>query len=226
MITDISQFHSTEIQYALDGKPAVIIASPPCEEFSQANPKSKTPVAERIYRNGTARLLLDTIRIIGDLSPQVFVIENVTALLKQGGKEIIHQEFERVGVNDIYFNMIHAHKHGNPSKRLRLFISNIRLKLPRRSPPTVIDTIGDLPPLDMGTLLNPGTRVPNHELQPLTKGRQKQVRKVVWGRGTRHFKVSGTKCLVNWIRLHPNQIATSIIGNSRRNEILQNLVNW
>jgi DNA (cytosine-5)-methyltransferase 1 len=214
-IHDISQLHSIEIEDMLGGKPTIIIASPPCEEFSQANPKSRTLASERIYGNGTARLLLDTIRIIGDSSPNVFVIENVAALLQQGGKEIILREFERVGISDIFFNMIHAHQHGNPSKRLRLFISNIRLKLPRHTPPNVIDVIGDLPPLKTGALFNPGTRVPNHELQPLTKEKQKQVRKTTWGHGIRHFRISDTKTLANWVRLHPNQIATSIIGNSR-----------
>jgi DNA (cytosine-5)-methyltransferase 1 len=136
-------------------------------------------------------------------------------LLQRGGKEIVIHEFERVGINDLYFNMVHAHRHGNPSRRLRLFISNIKLKLPRRSPPTVIEAIGDLPPLELDSLLIPGTRVPNHELIPLTKEKQKQVRKAPWGHGTRHFKVSGTKNLENWVRLHPNQVSTSIIGNSR-----------
>jgi DNA (cytosine-5)-methyltransferase 1 len=212
---DISQLHSTEIESTLGGKPTVIIASPPCEEFSRANPKSTLPATQRIYGDGTARLLLDTIRIIGDLSPTVFIIENVVALLQQGGKEIVIQEFERVGIDDIYFNIIRAHKHGNPSKRIRLFISNLRLKLPQHAPLSVIDVIGDLPPLDMNALLNPGTRVPNHEFQTLTNEKQKQVRKTAWGRGTRYFKVSHKKSLVNWVRLHPNQIATSIIGNSR-----------
>ena len=207
--------HSTEIKHALGGTPSVIIASPPCEEFSQANPKSSVPAADRIYGTGTARLLLDTIRIIGDLSPEVFIIENVAALLHRGGKEVTLQEFNRVGINDVHFNMIHAHKHGNPSKRLRLFISNIQLKLPQQTPPNVIDVIRDLPPLGMNALLTLRTRVPNHELQPLTEEKQKQVRKTTWGRGTRHFRVSETKSLVNWVRLHPNQIATSIIGNSR-----------
>ena len=215
LLKDISQLHSTEIEFALGGKPNIILASPPCEEFSQANPRSKTPAAERIYSDGTAHLVLDTIRIIGDLSPDVFVIENVAALLQHGGKEIVVHEFERVGINDLFFNMIHAHQHGNPSKRLRLFISNFRLKMPRKSPPTVMEVIGDLPPLGLSALLAPRTRVPNHKLTPLTKEKQKQVRKTPWGRGTRHFRVSNTKSLENWVRLYPNQIATSIIGNSR-----------
>lgn len=215
LVRDISQLHSTEIGFELGGNPTIIIASPPCEEFSQANPKSRTPAAERIYGDGTARLLLDSIRIIGDFSPDVFIIENVAALLQQGGKEIILQELERVGFDNIFFNMIHAHQHGCPSKRLRLFISNLKLKLPRRPPPNVIDVIGDLPSLDIGAVFNLGTRVPNHVLHPLTKERLKYVRKTPWGRGSRHFKVSNTKNLVNWVRLYPNQVATSIIGNSR-----------
>ena len=96
--TDIHSVHSIQIEDALNGTPDVIIASPPCEEFSKANPSSKRPAAERIYGEGTAKLLLDAIRIIGDLTPQVFVIENVAALLNAGGKEIIQKELMQLSI--------------------------------------------------------------------------------------------------------------------------------
>jgi DNA (cytosine-5)-methyltransferase 1 len=37
---DISKLHSLQIGRALGGAPDIILASPPCEEFSLANPKS------------------------------------------------------------------------------------------------------------------------------------------------------------------------------------------
>ena len=75
---NIGGLHSIELERELGGTPDIIIASPPCEEFSQANPDSARSAAKRIYGTGTARLVLDTIRIIGDLAPDVFVIENCT----------------------------------------------------------------------------------------------------------------------------------------------------
>ena len=212
---DIHDLHSIQIEEVLGGLPDIIIASPPCEEFSRANPESQRPAAERIYGDGTARLLLDTIRIIGDLSPRVFVIENVAAILHAGGKEIIQREFERVGIDNVAFNLVRAHQHGIPSKRLRVFISNMRMDLPRKKALTVMESIGNLPALGLDALINPDETSPNHSLYPLSNDRLKKVRKTRWGQGARHFRVSRTKTLPNWVRLFPDRLSTSINGLSR-----------
>ncbi len=214
MCKDISTLHAMEVERAL-GRPDIIIASPPCEEFSRANPVSDTTAAERIYGSGTARLLLETIRLIGDLRPSVFVIENVAAILDKGGGPIIQSEFHRVGIEEVHFNMIRAHQHGNPSKRLRVFISNIKMSLPRRTPPRVFEVIGDLPPLGLEAIFCPGREVPNHVLKPLSETTLRMVQKTRGRRGMKRFRASGDKMLPNWVRLRPDQIATSIIGHSR-----------
>jgi DNA (cytosine-5)-methyltransferase 1 len=211
---DIGQLHSTILERLAGGRPDVVIASPPCEEFSRANPKSKSSAIERIYGTGTARLLLDTIRIIGDLEPSVFIIENVGAILESGGREIIRREFERVGIENVHLNMIRAHKHGNPSKRLRVFISNIRLNLPKQKAPTVIDTIGDLPALCIDALFSLNDEIPNHRIRPITEDKLKRVRKTRWGRGAKAFRVRD-RSMPNWVRLNPHQVSTSINGLSR-----------
>ena len=211
---DISSLHANEVFDIMGGPPDIIVASPPCEEFSLANPTSDSPAAERIYGTGTARLLLDTIRLISDLSPQVFVIENVAALMKGGGKEIAQKEFSRMGL-EVYFNLVRSHKHGNPSKRLRLFMSNIELILPRKRPPTVMEVISDLPPLDIDASFQYYEPVPNHNLTVVSDDKQKKIRKTSWGRGARHFRTTRKKVLPNWVRLYPDMVSTSIIGLSR-----------
>jgi DNA (cytosine-5)-methyltransferase 1 len=215
MQRNIGSLHSVELEHELGGPPDIIIASPPCEEFSQANPDSAISAAERIYGTGTARLVLDTIRIIGDLTPEVFVIENVAALIKAGGKEIVRRELERVGIDNVWFNLVRAHQHGNPSKRLRLFISNVKLNLPRGIPPRVIEAIGDLPPLDQAALFSSDREVPNHERLSVTEDKLKQIRRTRWRQGAKRFRASKKRSLPNWVRLSPDQIATSIIGLSR-----------
>ncbi len=211
---DIRALHSLEIQNLLGHPPDVIIASPPCEEYSLANPTSACPATERVYGTGTARLLLDAIRIIGDLEPEIFIIENVAAILREGGREIIRAEFERVGIDKLFFNMIRAEDHGNPSRRLRVFISNINLRLPRKRPPTVIEAIGDLPPLGIEALLSPSRSIANHQLRVLPANKQKLVRKARAGRGARFFQSRG-RIIPNWVRLYPDQVATSVNGLSR-----------
>ncbi len=213
--TDIHNLHSIQIEEALKGAPDIIIASPPCEEFSKANPNSRRSAAEKIYGEGTAKLLLDTIRIIGDLEPQVFVIENVGALLNGGGREIIQKEFERVGMDNLHINMIRAHQHGNASKRLRVFLSNIELKPPRNRAPNVMEAIGDLPRLGLSQLFTPRTDVPNHIDYPVAEDKLKAISKARWGQGVRRFRVSKNRSLPNWVRLYPNQLSTSINGLSR-----------
>jgi DNA (cytosine-5)-methyltransferase 1 len=211
---DVNKLHSQQIEDELGGTPDIIIASPPCEEFSKANPDSHKSATERIYGEGTAKLLIDAIRIIGDLSPKAFVIENVAAILLDGGKEIIKREFQRVDIDDLEFNLIRAHQHGNPSKRLRVFISNVLLKLPRKTPPTVMETIGDLPSLDLNQIFNPGEIISNHAVYPLTDDKMKSVRKTRWGQGAKHFRVK-KRSLPNWVRLFPDRFSTSINGLSR-----------
>jgi DNA (cytosine-5)-methyltransferase 1 len=210
--TNIHSLHSIQIEEALNGPPDVIIASPPCEEFSKANPDSKRSAAERIYGEGTAKLLLDAIRIIGDLAPQIFVIENVAALLNAGGKEIIQKEFKRVDIDNVYINMVRAHQHGNPSKRLRVFLSNIKLRPP---PPTVMEAISDLPGLGLNQIFSPEIVVPNHIDYPIAENKMKAISKTRWGQGVRRFRVSKTRSLPNWVRLFPDRLSTSINGLSR-----------
>ncbi len=215
LLHDIRALHSLTIERFLGGRPDIVIASPPCEEFSLANPTSERPAIERVYGEGTARLLLDAIRLIGDLEPQVYVIENVAALLRAGGRDIVLEEMERAGISNVNFNLIRAEEHGNPSRRLRLFISNIRLHLPRRRAPVVEEAIGDLPPLGLDALFSPQANdVPNHQLRLLPPSREKLVRKTRWGQGIRYFRSRG-RTIPNWVRLHPNQVATSVNGLSR-----------
>jgi len=212
---DIASLHANEVLDIMGGPPDIIVASPPCEEFSLANPTSDNPAAERIYGTGTARLLLDTIRLISDLSPRAFVIENVAALMKGGGKKIAQKEFTRMGLDDVTFNLVRSHRHGNPSKRLRLFISNIKLNLPKNTPPTVMETIGDLPPLGQDALFKYHEPVLNHTLTVISDEKQRKVSKTGWGRGARHFKARKKKALPNWVTLFPDMVSTSIIGLSR-----------
>jgi DNA (cytosine-5)-methyltransferase 1 len=153
--------------------------------------------------------------MIGDLEPEIFVIENVAALLQAGGREIVLKEFRRVGIDRVYFNLIRAHQHGTPSKRLRLFISNIKLQLSRSRPPSVEQAIGDLPPLGLDAILGTYNPVPNHELVPIVDSRMKLVRRSRFGQGVRHFRISKSKTQANWVRLHPRQLSTSINGLSR-----------
>lgn len=213
--TDISTLHANQIISILDGSPDIVLASPPCEEFSLANPKSAESAINRIYGDGSARLLLDAIRLIGDLNPSVFIIENVAAVLKGDGANVIRSELRRIGVDTIYFNLIRCHHHGNPSKRLRVFISNRKIRLPKAYALPVMNVIGDLPPLDVTAIVSPHECKPNHVFVPVSKAKSKRIRRTRWGYGAKRIRVSKKRTLKDWVRLHPKQVSTSIIGKSR-----------
>jgi len=160
----------------------------------------------------TLSLLL---HLVKSSAKPILIAEGLQQIEFTAKELIIKREFERVGIDNVEFNLIRAHQHGNPSKRLRVFISNLRIKPPRKNPPTVMETIGDLPSLDINEIFNPGQIFPNHEIYPLADDKMKSVRKTRWGQGAKHFRVSKRRSLPNWVRLFPDRLATSINGLSR-----------
>jgi Site-specific DNA methylase len=58
----------------------VVIGSPPCEPFTAANPNRMEDPADRLYVDPAGQLTLEFIRLVGELGPEVFVMENVAAL--------------------------------------------------------------------------------------------------------------------------------------------------
>jgi hypothetical protein len=53
-----------------------------------------------------------------------------------------------------------------------------------------MEAIGDLPSLDINEIFNPGKKISNHEIYPLSENKLKSVRKTRWGQGARYFLVS------------------------------------
>jgi DNA (cytosine-5)-methyltransferase 1 len=89
------------------------------------------------------------------------------------------------------------------------------MKPARKSAPSVMEAIDDLPKLGMNLIFNPEVDVPNHVEYPLSVEKQKAISKTRWGQGARRFRVSKNRSLPNWVRLYPDQVSTSINGLSR-----------
>lgn len=186
----------------------VVIASPPCEPFTAANPRRMRDPIDRLYSDPAGQLFLHAIRIIGDLRPKVFVIENVRGIMEPPIAESIRRELARVGYTEVYFNVLRAEEHGSPSMRTRVFVSNLRLR-PRKKPgPTVWEAIRDLPP--------PGaSSPPNHEYPQELSGRMRsRVSKLRWGEALIYFE-GATRRHPNYIRLDPRSRAPTVMGSSR-----------
>ncbi|MHA1229243.1 MAG: DNA cytosine methyltransferase [Candidatus Helarchaeota archaeon] len=210
---DISTLHSLDIinLVGISNLPDVIIASPPCEPYTAANYKRRKKPLQRLYDDPIGRLVLDAIRLIGDLNPKAFVIENVKGLIEGDLKDALIREFEYVGIKKIYFNILNAEHYGCPSKRSRVFISNVELKLKREKITPDQYVINVLPE---NSIYEP---LPNHNEITIMKSYMNKLAKLKQGGALVYFRSARGKKhpIRNWVRLKPYELAPTVMGNSR-----------
>ncbi|BES81494.1 DNA cytosine methyltransferase [Pyrodictium abyssi] len=191
----------------LVGRPDVVIGSPPCEPYTGANPRRMKNPIDRLYQDPAGQLALHFARIVGELKPKVFVMENVPGILDV--KEELRRIFAEAGYPEIYFNVLAAEDYGTPSHRLRVFISNIRIrprKLPRRI--TVEEALRGLP--------EPGSSdVLNHEPPSLSPRKARRIARLRWGQALIYYEGAEGRRYPNLIRLDPRRHAPTVLGSSR-----------
>lgn len=209
---DIKTLHSLDILKWLDGKePDVIIASPPCEAFSSANVNRKQNDYDRLYSDSTGRNLLHTIRIIKDLNPKFFFIENVTQLAKKDMRNYIKQEFKGSTYSNIYFNILNAIKYGVASLRRRVFISNIKIPTDKssRKSRSVHTAFKGLPdPLGFHVFKN-------HEILYPTYKFAKKIPKMKPNTALVYFQGGQKDTYRNYVKLSKDTFAPTVMGKSR-----------
>lgn len=146
-----------------NGKEVVLIACPPCQGFSNARRNSERLTDPR------NKLIYEFLRIVEEIKPFAFVLENVPGLAKGVGKPIFVQILKRLndlGYQTVY-DVVNTADYGVPESRRRLVLigtndPKIRLTFPSKTnsdpmisselPPwkTVKDAIGDLEPIKAG----------------------------------------------------------------------------
>jgi DNA (cytosine-5)-methyltransferase 1 len=131
---DVTEVFGLDFVRWLGERPDIVLASPPCEGFSDANVGRIDDAWERLY-TPPGSLTIEAIDWICDLDPKVgFIIENVPAIGDGPLASYIMDELARIGYNKVYFNMIRAERVGSASKRPRYFISNIKFEEPPEIP--------------------------------------------------------------------------------------------
>jgi DNA (cytosine-5)-methyltransferase 1 len=131
---DITDVFGLEFCHFIGERPDIVLASPPCEGFSEANVKRIENLWERFY-SPPGNLTVEAIDYICDLDPKIgFIIENVPAIAEGELRGYIKDELRRIGYDQVYFNMLRAEKFGSPSKRPRYFISNMKFGEPAEIP--------------------------------------------------------------------------------------------
>ena len=206
---DIQLITGKDILSILNYKPEIIIGSPPCEPFTAANQKRKEQPLARLYDDSIGRLTLHYIRIIGEVKPRIWVMENVPGVMNNGLKEALKKEFKRAGYTQIYFNKLKAEDYCTPSRRTRVFVSNIIIKpIKCKKKKTVEDALRDLPSPNP---YNP----PNHEAQSLSPRKMRRIRRLPIGKPMVYYTGFKGRRLPNLIRLVPDEPAPTVLGSSR-----------
>lgn len=206
---DIKEVRGSDIIKLVGINPRIVIGSPPCEPFTGANPNRERNPLDRLYKDPMGQLTLHFIRIVSELKPEIFVMENVPAITEKEIKENLEYHFERAGYNKIYFNILKAEDYGTPSRRRRVFISNVRIDPPKSSSRiTVWSAIGDLED-------KTSNEIPNHEIVWLSHRKMRRIARVRRGYALYHFRGSEEKLYQNFIRLKPDDLAPTVMGSSR-----------
>jgi DNA (cytosine-5)-methyltransferase 1 len=116
-----------------EGQLDILDGSPPCVQFSQAN---YNPRLGEVIKNGgilqrTDDLFFEFIRILRQIKPRTFVVENVTGLRKGEKKKLYDEimwEFYNSGYLT-YCEKLEASALGVPQRRSRLIFIGVRMDL-------------------------------------------------------------------------------------------------
>ncbi|MEM1982946.1 MAG: DNA cytosine methyltransferase [Sulfolobales archaeon] len=207
---DLRDLSCDDIKYMIGSSDVdVVIGSPPCEPFTAANSRRMRDPLDRLYKDPVGSLVLVFIELVGCLKPKIFIMENVPAILDGDLREVLINEFRSIDY-PVHFNILRAEDYGNPSRRTRVFISNIPLRpKPIKSITTVLDAIGDLPEP------SEDPEIPNHEPPAsLSFRRLRRISRLRWGSSL--FMYEGAdKLLPNLIRLNPYKPSPTVLGASR-----------
>ena len=114
----------------------ILDGSPPCSSFSMAGNRADDWGKEKVFREGQAEQVLDTlffdfIDLAKKLQPKVVIAENVKGLLLGEAKQYviqIYREFEKAGYYVQHW-LLDASKMGVPQRRERVFFIAMRKDL-------------------------------------------------------------------------------------------------
>lgn len=107
---DIKNIEDTISNYLQNEKVDLVIGGPPCQGFSIAN-------QQRVIDDPRNRLYKSFVRIVAEVQPLFFVMENVKGMLRVANQ--VKEDFEKLGY-DVVFEVLKAQNFGVPQNRERL----------------------------------------------------------------------------------------------------------
>lgn len=156
LLKDINELNGSELLELAGisrGEVDVIIGGPPCQGFSTVGKRDEEDPRNLLFK--------EYVRIVDEVSPKCFVMENVVGITNMNGGDIyknIFNLFEEIGYK-LECRILNAVDYGVPQNRERaIFIGtrlNVKLKYPEKTHSdsdarlkpymTLGDAIGDLP---------------------------------------------------------------------------------
>lgn len=148
------------------GKPVfVIMGGPPCQGFSMSNTRNRNMENKKNF------LFLEFVRLVREIKPEWFVLENVwglTTINKGETQTMIEDCFRALGYT-VNSKVLWASDYGVPQCRNRFFMvgnkNGIEFEFPKKYDyeVTVDDAIADLPILSNGQMLDEATYITPYE---------------------------------------------------------------
>lgn len=147
---DIRNLGGAELKSLLQGKECdIIVGGPPCQGFST--------IGKRLAKDPRNELVFEFIRIVNEVRPKMFIMENVKGLLSANNgimRELLTDEFRKIGYSNTISKVLVATNYNVPQSRQRVFFMGTRDDLelgkelafpePSDNIPTVGDAIMDL----------------------------------------------------------------------------------
>ena len=167
ILDDITKVSYESIKEVIgDNKIDLIVGGPPCQGMSLSGPRK--------FHDPRNRLYLSYIRLVREIKPQAFVIENVPGLVSlfNGAiKDSILKEFKKMGYT-VEYKILNAADYGVPQFRKRVIFVGLKDKAFQFPEPltnsgnyvTCEMAISDLPSLSNGFL---GVEIQDYPSKPL-----------------------------------------------------------
>jgi len=199
IIENIKKISGKYIKNAV-GEIDVVIGGPPCVPFTSRNPSRKKNPRDRIYKDSIGYLVVEFFRVVKEIKPIAYVMENVAGILDVKS-EII--KIARRFCYDVYFHSWKCEEYGLPSVRKRVFISNFEIHSPAKKKMTAGNALQKFTP-----------DLPNSEFPKIPKKYAGRISTLRYGESLIKFR--GAEGYVkNWIRIDPKKPAPPITATSR-----------
>lgn len=120
-ILDVPDFEDFWRSHTMSTKaPDIVFGGPPCQSFSQAGKQD--------HSDDRGNLVFEFVRAVGQLLPEVFVLENVSNIRGVGKGALLAELIERFsGLGyQLDHNVLNAAEFGVPQKRRRFFMVGFR----------------------------------------------------------------------------------------------------